>query len=543
MHLRSSLLILAVLGTAVPTTARADVKPHPLFSDHMVLQREVPIPVWGTAEPGEQVSVLIKGDKGSSTSPTVAANADGTWKVQVPKLSAGGPYELTIKGKNTVTIKDVLVGEVWVCSGQSNMEWPLNRTFEREKAIAAATNPMVRLFTVQRTAIGSPQSTVPVSPRDGNGMWRECKPETVSSFSAVAYYFGRDLQKALGVPVGLIHTSWGGTPAQAWTSKEALAAVPDLKYYPEQLAEAVRKYNPDRAKLQYDYDLARFEATQAQHKVAVAKAKLDGTDAPKAPIARRPFQSGSPDKSANSASTLYNGMLAPILNYPIKGAIWYQGESNAGKAYEYRTLFATMIKDWRARWHMGDFPFLCVQLAPFNAGRDNTWPELREAQLLATQTLPNVGMAVITDVGERNDIHPQKKEPVGARLALLARKIAYGEKIMAMGPVYKSMKVEGNRVVLSFENVGTGLEARDGKLTGFEIAGADKQFQPAEAEIRGETVVVYSDKVESPVAVRFGWQNHPEVNLWNKDGLPATPFRTDDWPGITWPKTTAAAVQ
>jgi sialate O-acetylesterase len=525
MHLRSSLLIVAVVALAASPAARADVKPHPMFSDHMVLQRDVPISVWGTAEPGEQVSVSIKG----FTSPAVAANADGTWKVQVSKLPAGGPYELTIKGNNTVTIKDVLVGEVWVCSGQSNMEWPLNRTFEREKAIEAANHPMVRLFTVQKTTATSPQATVPVNSRTGAGMWQECKPETVPTFSAVAYYFGRDLQKALGVPVGLIHTSWGGTPAQAWTSKESLNAVPELKYYHE------------KAVPQYEYDLARYELGKAQHKVALAKAKLDGQPEPKAPPMLR--QPQPPDRSPNGPSTLYNGMITPILNYPIKGAIWYQGESNAGKAYEYRTLFATMIKDWRARWNLGDFPFLCVQLAPFNAGPANTWPELREAQLLAAQTLPNVGMAVITDVGDKNDIHPQKKEPVGGRLALLARKIAYGEKIVAMGPLYKSMKVEGNRAVLSFDNVGTGLEARDGKLTGFEIAGGDKQFHPAEAEIRGDTVVVHSDKVESPVAVRFGWQNCPEVNFWNKDGLPATPFRTDDWPGITWPKPTAAAAR
>jgi sialate O-acetylesterase len=527
MHLRKLFLIAVVLALAASPAVRADVKPHPLFSDHMVLQRDVPISVWGTADPGEQVSVAIKGDGRSSMSPTVAANADGTWKVQVPKLAAGGPYELTIKGKNSVAIKDVLVGEVWVCSGQSNMEWRLNQAFESQKAIEAATNPMLRLFTVRKTPAGSPQATVPVDPNTGIGMWRECNPETVPTFSAVAYYFGRDLQKAVGVPVGLIHTSWGGTPAQAWTSKEALDAVPDLKYYHE------------KAIPQYEYDLARYELAKAQQKVAVAKAKLDGQPAPKASqILRQPQ---APDRSPNGPSTLYNGMIHPLLNYPIKGAIWYQGESNAGKAYEYRTLFPTMIKDWRDRWHMGNFTFLCVQLAPFNSGPANNWPELREAQLLATQMLPNVGMAVITDVGEARDIHPKKKEPVGGRLALLARKIGYGEKIMAMGPVYKSMKVEGNRAVLSFDNVGAGLEARDGKLTGFEIAGADKQFHPAEAEISGDTVVVRSDKVESPVAVRYGWQNYPEVNLWNKDGLPATPFRTDDWPGITWPKSTSAA--
>ncbi|HTK75446.1 MAG TPA: sialate O-acetylesterase [Gemmataceae bacterium] len=527
MHSRSSLLIAALMAFATSPAARADVKPHPLFSDHMVLQRDVPIPVWGTAEPGEQVGVSIKGSGQSSASPSVSANADGTWKVQLSKLPAGGPYELTIKGKNTVTIKDVLIGEVWICSGQSNMEWQLRNSFESAKAIEAANHPMLRLFTVRKTAAGSPQTTVPVNTDQRVGQWQECTSETVPGFSAVAYYFGRDLQKALGVPVGLIHTSWGGTPAQAWTSKEALNAVTDLKYYPE------------KAQPQYEYDVARYEFGQAQHKMNVAKAKLDGQPEPKAPPQLR-VRPQPPDRNPNAPSSLYNAMIAPLLNYPIKGAIWYQGESNAGKAHEYRTLFATMIKDWRDRWHLGDFPFLCVQLAPFDRVQGNTWPELREAQLLATQTLPNVGMAVITDVGERADIHPKKKEPVGARLALLARKIAYGEKITAMGPVYKSMKTEGNRAVLSFDNVGIGLEARDGKLTGFEIAGADKQFHPAEAEIRGETVVVYSDKVESPVAVRYGWQNYPQVNLWNKDGLPATPFRTDDWPGITWPKTTAA---
>src|SRR5438876_1079742 len=273
MHLRKLFVAAAVIALAASSAARADVKPHPLFSDHMVFQRNVPLPVWGTADPGEQVTVSIKGEIHQFTQPAVTANADGTWKVQLATLPAGGPYELTVKGKNTVTIKDVLVGEVWVCSGQSNMEWRLDRTFESAKAIEAATNPMLRLFTVQKTTAASPQATVPVNSRTGVGLWQECKPETVPGFSAVAYYFGRDLQKAVGVPVGLIHTSWGGTPAQAWTSKEALSAVPDLKYYPEQLAEAVRKYDPDRAKLQFDYDLARFEATQAQHKVAVAKAK------------------------------------------------------------------------------------------------------------------------------------------------------------------------------------------------------------------------------------------------------------------------------
>src|SRR5437660_1149635 len=299
MHLRKLFLFVAAAALAVSPAARADVKPHPLFSDHMVVQRDVPLSVWGTAEPGEQIAVSIKGEKQVAT-----ANADSTWKVQLAKMPAGGPHELTVKGKNTVTIKDVLVGEVWVCSGQSNMEWSLKRTFEPEKAIEAANHPMLRLFTVRNTAAGTPQTTVPVNADQGVGMWRECKPETVPNFSAVAYYFGRDLQKSLGVPVGLIHTSWGGTPAQAWTSKEALNAVPELKYYPE------------KAIPQYEYDLARYELAQAQHKVAVAKSKLDGQPEPKAPqMLRRP---PPPDRNQNAPSTLYNGMIAPLLNYPIK---------------------------------------------------------------------------------------------------------------------------------------------------------------------------------------------------------------------------------
>lgn len=523
MYLRRLLFLAVAAVWLVPALARADVKPHALFSDHMVLQRDVPLTVWGMADPGEKINVTIKDEKKLISAGEATANADGTWKVALPKLAVGGPYELTITGKNTVTCKDVLAGEVWVCSGQSNMEWQLQRSFEPQATIESAKNPKLRLFTVPRVTATAPQTGV-------TSEWKECTPETVPGFSAVGYYFGRDLQKALGVPVGLIHTSWGGTPAEAWTSKEALDAVPMLKYYHEQLAQRVKAFDPAKAD-------EKFKADQAKFKEAVAKAKETGQKAAgKAPLRPQP-----PDRSQNAPSSLYNAMIAPLLNYPIKGAIWYQGESNAGKAYEYRTLFATMIKDWRARWNVGDFPFLLVQLAPYGNPQANTWPEMREAQLMATQALPNVGMAVITDIGEKTDVHPKKKEPVGARLALLARKIGYGEKIVAMGPVYKSMKTEGNRAILSFDNVGAGLEARDGKLKGFEIAGEDKTFQPADAEIRGETIMVHSDKVEKPVAVRFGWQNFPELNLWNKDGLPATPFRTDDWPGLTMPKPVAAA--
>jgi sialate O-acetylesterase len=506
------------LATLVAPAARADIKLNPLFTDHAVLQRGAAIPVWGTADPDEEVKVRLTSD----TEVSATAGKDGRWAVKLPMQQAGGPYELTATGKNTVTLKDILVGEVWVCSGQSNMEWTLKKCDQfGADAITNTASPKIRLFTVRKNPAPEPQKTV-------QGEWKECTPESAADFSAVGYFFGRDLQKALDVPVGLIHTSWGGTPAQAWTSQAALDAVPALK-----------DYTPERVRLQLELDQARYELAQARHKVAVAEAKLEGKPAPAAPNLRRP--PARADRSPSSPATLYNGMIAPLIPYAIKGAIWYQGESNANKAYEYRTLFATMIRDWRMRWGEGDFPFLCVQLAPYNRVQGKTWPELREAQFLATQKLPNVGMAVITDVGERNDIHPKRKEPVGARLALLARKIAYGENIVVMGPVYKSMKVEGNRAVLSFDHVGAGLECRGDRLTGFEVAGEDQKFHPADAEIRGETVVVSSQEVEKPVAVRFGWQNYPEVNLWNKDGLPATPFRTDDWPGITQPKESRAA--
>ncbi len=526
MHPRflTRLALACGLAALVAPAARADVKLHPLFTDHAVLQRGADIPVWGTADPGEPVKVVLAaGDTTAGAAASATADNTGRWMARLPKQSAGGPFTLTAQGKDSkAEIKDVLIGEVWIASGQSNMEWPLRNSYEPEKALAAADHPQLRLFTVPKRTAAEPQTTVP-------GEWKLCTPESARGFSAVAYFFGRDLQKDLGVPVGVIHTSWGGTPAEAWTSKAALNAVPALKYYHETAQE------------RYAVDLARYELAQAEYKLAAARAKLEGQPAPRAPTARRPVP---PEKSPNTPSSLYNAMIAPLVPYAIKGAIWYQGESNAGRAYEYRTLFTTVIQDWRHQWKEGDFPFLLVQLAPFmritHEPTESAWAELREAQLLATQKLPNVGMAVITDVGEENDIHPRKKEPVGHRLELLALKIAYGKDIVAMGPVYKSMKVEGNRAVLSFENVGTGLEARGGKLTGFTVAGADHKFHNAEAEIRGDEVVVHSPEVEKPVAVRYGWANYPLGNLWNKDGLPATPFRTDDWPGTTAPKTTAA---
>jgi sialate O-acetylesterase len=442
----------------------------------MVLQQGMKCPIWGTADPGEMVSfTLERRGEGTGSSP-VPTNQEGRWRIDLPAMKAGGPYTLTLKGKNTVTVKDVYVGEVWVCSGQSNMEWPLHATADADQTINNAHDPQLRLFTVKRATADKPLTDV-------TGKWSECDPESVKNFSAVAYYFGRDLRKALGVPVGLIHTSWGGTRAEAWTSRKVLESHEEWK--------------------------GEF---------------------------KNPPKSGNP----NAPSALYNAMIAPLIPYAIKGAIWYQGESNAGKAYQYRKLFPTMIQNWRDDWKQGDFPFLFVQLAPFmeikKEPQESAWAELREAQLLTTRALKNTGMAVITDVGDPRDIHPKKKEPVGARLALAALALAYGRNVEYSGPVFDKMTVEDGKAVLHFKHVGKGLEARGGALEGFTVAGEDRKFHNARAEIKGDTVVVWSDEVKQPVAVRYGWANCPVVNLWNKDGLPASPFRTDDFPMVTGPK-------
>lgn len=471
-------------------SARADVRLPGVISEGMVVQRDAPIHLWGWAEEGERVTATFAGQKAS----TEAKN--GRWSLTLKPRPAGGPFRLTIAGKNTLDLSNVLVGDVWVCSGQSNMEWSLRNSFEGERHIAGASNPNIRLFMVPNVRAAAPKDDVAAA-------WTECNPESVAGFSAVGYFFGRDLQKALGVPIGLISSDWGGTPAEAWTREEAMAAHPELRPLVENYRQALSGYY--RARL--------------NHASVAAQAKAEGKPVPREP--GRPWKAGE----------LYNGMIAPLLPYRIKGVIWYQGESNAGRAKQYRTLFPAMIQNWRDDWGIGDFPFLLVQLAPFMAispqPQESNWAELREAQLHATRVLPNVGMAVITDVGEENDIHPRKKEPVGARLALAARRIAYGDRLVYSGPVYKSMRVDGNRAILSFDHVGGGLEARGGKLTGFALAGPDGKYVWADAEIAGSAVVVSSPQVAKPVAVRYGWANYPVVNLWNRDGLPATPFRTD----------------
>ena len=499
---------LAAVFLALVTSAGAVVQPNSLFSDHAVLQRDLPLPVWGTASASEAVTVSLAG-----ASATTRADEDGHWRVTLDPLPVGGPYTLTISGSNTVTAADILIGEVWIASGQSNMAFSLNRAFEGDQDIAHSADDRLRLTTIARRAAVGPEADAQVT-------WAASSPETTPTFSAVAYYFARKLREDLKVPVGVISTNYGGTPAEAWTSYEKLYEVAELRPMTERF-EAALKVWPEK---QQEYE----DITLPKWREAVAQAKKDGKPTP-----RQPSPPMGPTHR-NRPAGLYNAMIAPLIPFAMRGAIWYQGESNAGRAMEYRTLFPAMITDWRERWGEGDFPFLLVQLAPFQKISDqpmeSSWAELREAQLMTQENLPNVAQAVITDVGEENDIHPTHKIPVGERLELAALKLAYGQDLEWLGPVYDRMSVEGDAIRLSFGHLGGGLVARGGPLTGFTIAGEDGVFHNANARIDADTIVVHSDQVDRPVAVRFGWANYPVVNLWNRAGLPATPFRTDDWP-------------
>jgi sialate O-acetylesterase len=492
---------LFIVTAIIANTARADVKLPALISDGMVLQQGMPAPLWGWADEGESVTVEIQNQK------VTAMAKSGKWVVRLKPLKAGGPFTLTFSGKNKIELKNVLVGEVWICGGQSNMQWRLNQTDNAEAEIAGAEYPMIRLFTV-------PRAEVDATVTDVKAGWKECSPESAAVFSAIGYYFGRDLHKARNVPIGLINNAVGGSPAESWTSAGVLNADAEYKQFPAEYPKRMEKY----------------EEAMGKYKEDSEKAKAENKPAPRAP--GKPWM----------PSGLYNGMLAPLAPYAIKGVIWYQGEANAGRAYQYRRLFPTMIRDWRTLWRQGDFPFLFVQLAAFGPNSqklgESDWAELREAQLMTLSASPKTGMSLAIDVGTYDDIHPRNKQPVGARLALAARAVAYGEKIVHSGPVYQSMKVEGDKVILSFKHAGGGLEARGGELKGFIIAGGDNVWREAKAEIKGDRVIVSSSEVAKPVAVRYAWAKYPTCNLYNKEGLPATPFRTDDWPGVTQPKAT-----
>ena len=537
---RSLFLVLALLVFA--QSARSEPRPAPVFTDNMVLQRSSEIPIWGTADPGEHIYVFLKittKDGSREEGKNAIADKEGKWSVKLGKFEAGTEGTLLVRGdkdegglgqKKGVAFKNVAVGDVWICSGQSNMEMGLASTLNRDEAIKNSANPNIRLFTVNLHAALEPMHSFRAA--DTKEAWKNrwvlCGPDQSGHFSAVGYFFGKALQEKLGVPIGLIHTSWGGTPAEAWTSYATLRDNSLLKHYADGFDNEVKKVNLATADKEYAEAIAKWTADAEQ-------ARKDNKPLPPEPA----FPAAFSTKNPHTPTSLYNGMIYPLLPYAIKGAIWYQGESNADRAEEYRTLFPAMIEDWRKQWGH-EFPFFCVQLAPYAAGNKPDgpmWAELREAQTLATTKLKGVGMAVITDYGDAKDIHPKQKQPVGERLALAARAIAYGEKIEYSGPVNKSMKVDGNKATLTFEHLGGGLVAKgnDG-LTGFSAAGGDHVFVPVSAKIEGENVVVSSDKIDKIEAVRFGWANMPVVNLFNKEGLPAVPFRTDDYPLTTTKK-------
>ena len=638
----------AILLWSIAISSEAIVKPARIFSSNMVLQQGQENPIWGWADKGEKVTISFAGK-------TIVVKADksGKWSSKLPNLDYGGPYELSIKGKNTILFNNIMIGEVWICSGQSNMEFTVSSTMNAKAEIAMANYPNIRLFTVSKKV-----SQTPVADLD-NGEWQICTPENIPAFSAVGYFFGRKLNQDLKVPVGLIHTSWGGTVAETWTSAQTIENDPDFKdklkelagfdmsKYREQKMAAIKailkevptkdeglvngvavyadqkmddtgwaEIDPTKVWEEVGYPSIdgigwyrkTIELTEMQAKMAteinlgtiddkditwINGVKIGSTDqynvkriytipantlkAGKNVIAVRVVDTGgggglygtddkyliAGDKQINLAekwkfkiteaqigsgeigpndypTLLFNGMLNPVIPYGIKGAIWYQGESNADRALQYQRIFPNMIKDWRTHWNQGDFSFLFVSLAnylqPEKQPSESTWAELREAQT-KTLALPKTGMALAIDLGDANDIHPKNKQDVGKRLALAALKTTYGKNIVYSGPMYQSVKFDGNKATISFTETGSGLITKDkyGYVNGFSIAGADHKFVWAKAEITSDrTVVVYSEEVKNPAAVRYGWANNPDdVNLYNKEGLPTNPFRTDDWPGIT----------
>lgn len=531
------LLVISMIALAVGS-AQADVKLPAIISDNMCLQANKAIPIWGKADPGEHVGVslgLLKASYGAT------ADQSGNWRVMMQAMPENsGPFDLNITAKNHLVVKNVIVGEVWVASGQSNMEFSFNGAHNHAEEQPKANYPKIRIFNLKKKVAFEPQW-------DCEGKWEECSPETVVHTTAVGYFFARDIHTKLGVPVGLIHTSWGGTPAQAWTSLQALEANPELAEFAKSVEKT--KDNLPAAMERYEKEqLPRWLAAEQKWKDEYASA--DAATKKKHPAPRRP---NSPENNPGTPTVLFNGMIAPIIPFGIEGAIWYQGEANAGNPGQYRTLFPAMIQDWRNHWASAnpdekDFSFCFVQLANFMARENDPlqssggWPGLREAQHM-TLKLPNTGEAVIIDIGQADDIHPKDKMDVGKRLALAALHVTYHKDVVFSGPTYTGMSVEGNKARIKFDNIGGGLTIAAGpstrpgvpqaqpagELKGFSIAGEDKRFVWADAKIEGDSIVVRSDKVEKPVAVRYAWANNPECNLYNKEGLPASPFRTDDW--------------
>ena len=484
----------AAVVLVLAVQARADVKLPEVLSDHVVLQRGVPIHLWGWADPGEAVTVTLENDKASAT-----ADKIGVWSVKLPVRPAGGPYTITVAGKNTITLSDVLVGDVWVASGQSNMEIPMkgfNPQTQIKNAsdeITKANYPQIRLLLIKKNA-----SEYPLGDFKDAAAWQVCTPETVPAFSAVAYFFGREIYETEKVPIGLVDSTWGGTPAEAWVSLDGLSHS----------SEALEPVMQARAA-----DMDAEEAGLLQRAVD-AKDKAAGKTVP----------GRGADKTISwQPSGLYNAQIAPLTPMPIKGVIWYQGESNAGmeRASHYESVFETLIEDWRTKWKQPDMPFLYVQIASYTSGAG--WPIVQDQQR-RTLELKNTGMAVANDVGEEHQIHPGDKQTVGHRLALNARAIAYGEDVVHTGPLFRSATVNGGSITVTFDSA-AGLLAPNAPLGGFELAGADGVFSAAEATIVGDTVIVKSAAAPNPAFVRYAWASWPKgANLYNGAGLPTSAF-------------------
>ena len=488
----------------------------PLFTDHAVLQRDKAVPIWGRADPGEKVTVAFAGQSVSTN-----AGKDGRWMVQLAPLPANSVgADLVVAGRNSVALHDILVGEVWICSGQSNMEFLVHgtnlRLLNSDREVAAANHPLIRHFKVAHDVAEAPVETA-------SGSWAVCSPATVGQFTAVGYFFGREISRKLQVPVGLINSSWGGTQIESWMSADTLQSDPAF-------AEVGRRWR--KALEDYPAAMAAYSVARPAWEKARAAAAAGGPARLAAFLQTNhrpnpPPGPGSPD----TPSGLFNGMIQPLIPFAIRGAIWYQGESNAPRASAYHRLFAAMISSWREKFGQGDFPFFWVQLANFGRPDDpthETWAYLREAQSQAL-SLPATGQAVAIDIGDPRDIHPTNKQEVGRRLALIAKALVYGTSVDYSGPVFASAVREGGALRVRFKYAGTGLTAGDRPLESFEVAGADRRFHPASAVIVGDTLRVQSPEVPEPVAVRYAWRNAPDANLYNGAGLPASPFRSDSW--------------
>lgn len=484
--------------TLFGSTGWAEVKVPSIFGDHMVLQREQENRVWGKAKAGEEISVQL-GDQNHETS----ADDEGNWQITLAPLEAGGPHELVIRGENEIKIADVLVGEVWICSGQSNMAWKVNGANDPDLEKLTADYPQLRMINFPQ--VGSQE---PVWDHE-SAQWMQCTPETVGSFSAVGYFFGRQLHQTLDVPIGLINNAWGGSAVEAWIERDVLeqAGFDDLLSNWDSMADELGKLS------------SKDQPTEAeQNRIQNLKRQMGGNHRP---------------------ANIYNGVLQSHLGYGIRGTIWYQGESNASRAYQYRKLFPLMIRSWREQWQQGEFPFYWVQLADFLAETsepgDSSWAELREAQTMTADKLSNTGQAVIIDIGEGKDIHPKNKLDVGRRLARLALANDYGYELAHRSPQFSAMEQADGKLILSFEHVDDGWRPFDTAAPqGFAIAGDDRKFVWAETEIlKDNRIAVSNPKVPNPVAVRYAWADNPVCNMFDGAGLPLTPFRTDDWPGVT----------